>query len=147
MLDRSKIGLDSGERTIDVEGSQLKLFCQAIGETNPIFWDDPAAKAAGYPACPVPPTFPAALDACATGGKNLVLDVLGVDLGRLLHGEQAFEYHRPIYAGDRIRLLTRIADIYDKKGGALEFIVLETTMHNQRGDLCAALTMTVVLRN
>ena len=69
--------------------------------------------------------------------QNLVLDVLQAPLGRMLHGEQRFFYERPVYVGDRIRLSTRIADIYDKKGGALEFIVLDTSFHNQRDELCA----------
>ena len=65
----------------------------------------------------------------------------------MLHGEQAFTYHAPIYAGDRIRLKTRTVDIYDKKGGAMEFVVQDTTAHNQDGELCVTARTTVVVRN
>jgi acyl dehydratase len=147
MLDRSQIGRDSGERVIDVDRSQVRLFCQAIGETDPVFLDDAAAKAAGHPASPVPPTFVNSLNFLAPAAQDLVLDVLQAPLGRMLHGEQRFFYERPVYVGDRIRLSTRIADIYDKKGGALEFIVLDTTFHNQRDELCATMRSVAVLRH
>jgi acyl dehydratase len=147
MLDRSQIGRDNGERFIDVERGQLRLFCKAIGETDPIFLDDEAARAAGHPAIPVPPTFAQTLNYLAPQGEDLVIDVLQADLGKLLHGEQRYEYQRPIYVGDRIRLLTRIVDIYDKKGGALEFVVLDTTLHNQRDELCATMRTVAVLRH
>jgi len=147
MLDRSFIGRDSGERHIDVERSQVRLFCQAIGETNAIFFDDAAARAAGHRAAIIPPTFVQALENLAPAEENLVLDVLKAPLGKLLHGEQRLQHYAPIYVGDRITLKTRVADIYDKKGGALEFIVLETTAHNQDGALCATSRSVAVLRN
>ena len=147
MLDRSKIGTDNGERYADVDAGQVRLFCQAIGETNPIYTDLQAAKAAGYRAIPAPPTFTQTLNYTAPQTEDLVLDVLGADLGKLLHGEQRFVYHRPIYVGDRIKLISRIVDIYDKKGGALEFVVIEITFENQDGELCAAIRTVAVLRN
>lgn len=147
MLDKSKIGSAGEETAIDVEAGMVRLFCQAIGETNPIFLDLEAARAAGYRAIPTPPTYAACLQNLAPPKKDLVLDVLGADLGRILHGEQAFEQKRPIHVGDRIRLTQRIADIYDKKNGALEFIVLETTLVNQFDEACAAVRSVVVLRN
>jgi len=147
MLDRSLIGATSGKRFLDIERSQLKLFCQAIGEADPVFWDQAAARAAGHPDCPVPPTFGASLNYLAPAAEDLVTGTLGAPLGRLLHGEQSFAYHHPLYAGDRVCLLSRIADIYDKKGGALEFVVIETTIHNQRDLLCIASRAVAVLRH
>lgn len=147
MIDKGHIGVNSGERLIDVEHGQLKLFCKAIGETNPIFWDADAARAAGYPNCPVPPTFPLALTVLAPAKVDLVIDVLGASLGRILHGAQGFKYHHPIYAGDRVKMRTSIADIYARKNGALEFIVQETSIQNQNGLLCCTINTTIVVRN
>jgi acyl dehydratase len=76
-----------------------------------------------------------------------VIGVLGADLGRMLHGEQGFTQVRPIFVGDRIRLRQRIVDIYDKKGGALEFVVLETSATNQDDELCTIMHTVAVLRN
>jgi acyl dehydratase len=147
MLDRTKIGYDNGERFVDVERSQVRLFCTAIGETNPIFLDDAAARAAGHPASPVPPTYLQTLNYMAPQKQDLVLDVLGAELGKMLHGEQRHDFVKPIYVGERIRLKTRIADIYDKKGGALEFIVLETEFHDDQGELRATMRSVAVLRH
>ena len=147
MLDKSMIGRETEEREIEVEAGLVRLFCQAIGETNPIFHDAAAARAAGYAAIPTPPTYAACLANLAPAKRDLVLDDLGADLGKMLHGEQGFTQHAPIFVGDRIRMRQRIADIYDKKGGALEFVALETTMTNQDGALCATLHTLAVLRN
>ena len=65
----------------------------------------------------------------------------------LLHGEQSFAYHKPVYAGDTVVFGPRIADIYDKKNGALEFIALETVVKDKSGSLVAELRGLIVLKN
>lgn len=147
VLDKTKIGAETEEREITVEAGMLRLFCQAIGETNPIYLDAAAARQAGYRAIPAPPTYASVLANLAPPRTDLVLGVLGGDLGRMLHGEQGFIQHKPIFVGDRIRLRQRIADIYDKKGGALEFVTLETSVINQDDELCATMRTVAVLRN
>jgi acyl dehydratase len=74
-------------------------------------------------------------------------DLLGIDFRYVLHGEQHFTYHRMAFAGDVLRFQQRVADIYAKKGGALEFAVSETTVHNQRGELVAELRGVTVVRH
>jgi hydroxyacyl-ACP dehydratase HTD2-like protein with hotdog domain len=53
---------------------------------------------------------------------------LGLNFMTLVHGEQEFEYRRPIRAGETLTLTGRIADVYEKTGGSgtLDFVVLET---------------------
>jgi acyl dehydratase len=147
MLDTSKIGAETEEREIVVEAGMVRLFCQAIGETNPIYLDEAAARRAGYRAIPTPPTYASVLSNLAPPKSDLVLGVLGADLGRMLHGEQGFLQHAPIFVGDRVRLKQHIADVYDKKGGALEFVVLETSVTNQDNVLCATMRTVAVVRN
>ncbi|MDB5868158.1 MAG: acyl dehydratase [Polaromonas sp.] len=138
-------GLATDERHIDVEASQLKLFATAIGECNPVFTDAQAARDAGHRALPAPPTFAFCLENLAPPRRNLIAE-MGIDLKRVLHAEQGFEYFKTIYAGDRVRLNSRIADIYEKKGGALTFIAQETTLHNQLGELCVKSRSVAVVR-
>ena len=57
------------------------------------------------------------------------------------------DFREPIYAGDRITFQTKISDIYDKKGGALEFIVEDTTATNEAGTLVCELQRVIVVRN
>ena len=72
---------------------------------------------------------------------------MGIDMRRVLHGEQHFTHHRTIYAGDDITLTTTTTDIYDKKGGALEFVVQDTAAVNQHGELCIEMRVVTVVRN
>ena len=61
MIDRSYIGHKSEPLTVAVEPFQLRLFAKAIGETNPIYMEEEAAKAAGHRNLLAPPTFANAL--------------------------------------------------------------------------------------
>lgn len=145
-INRRFIGLESEDRFIDVEKGQLRLFAIAIGEMDPIYSEEGAAKAAGYRDIPAPPTFAFSLANVARAKTGSVRD-MGVTPASVLHGEQSFEYHLPIYAGDRIRLKTKTVDIYEKKGGALEFVVQDTTAHNQYDELCVTSRAVLVIRN
>ena len=146
MLDKSKIGHEFTPFTVDVEKGRLKFFAQAIGETNPIYTNEEAAQAAGYRALPAPPTFMFSID--LDGPEFLpMLDMLQMDIGRVLHGSQEFEYLGQVYAGDRITQTSKILDMFDKKGGALEFIQQESAYTNQDGELVGKAKQTIVYRN
>ena len=79
--------------------------------------------------------------------KTQTLEAMGIRFDRLLHGEEHFTYHVPIYAGDTITFQTTVKDIYDKKDGALEFLVSETTATNQRGELVQKTRSTAIMQN
>lgn len=146
MIDRKFIGHSEAPLIVDVEKGQLKFFAKATGETNPIYTDEAAAKAAGYAALPAPPTFCFSLGLAKPDPFAKYIE-MGIDLGKLLHGEQNFEYLEPVCAGDTITLRDEITDIFEKKGGALEFMVTETTATNQHGKTVAKMTATTVVRH
>jgi len=146
MIDKNKIGYEFEPFTVDVEKGRLKFFAKAIGETNPVYIDEMAAKQAGYKALPAPPTFMFSID--LDGPVFLpIVPVLGIDIGRVLHGTQDFQYFGQIYAGDTITQTAKIVDIFDKKNGALEFIVQENSYTNQHGELMGKSQQTLVYRN
>lgn len=146
MLDRNKIGHRFPVFTAHVEIGRLKFFAKAIGETNPIYCDESAAREAGYKTLPAPPTFPMVLD--MEGPEFLpIVQLLDMDLSRVLHGSQEFDYLSTLYAGDTITVTSQIKDIFDKKAGALEFVVLESHYINQDGEPVARTTQTIVYRN
>ncbi len=82
-----------------------------------------------------------------SGTLEHLLDKLGIPLARLLHGEQSFDYFETVCAGDTITVESRIDDIYDKKNGALEFVVKSSRATNDRGERVAEMKMVVVCRN
>lgn len=146
MIDRSFIGTVSEPRTIEIERGQLKFFAKATGQTDRIYFDEAAARDAGHPALPAPPTFAFSLGLGAPAKKGNLFDIIK-DLHNILHGEQSFAYHRMLYAGDTATLVSTIQDIYEKRGGALEFVVQDTKVTNQHGELCAEMRTVTVVRN
>ena len=144
-LDRSVIGYKSAGLVVDVERGRLRFFAKATGQADPVYSDLEVARAAGHRDLPVPPTFLACLSLDAPSPSDY-LDKLGIDPVTILHGEQAFEYLAPVYAGDTVTFSTVISDIYEKKGGALEFIV-RTTDVTRDGEPVARMTMSAVVRN
>ena len=125
MIDRSQVGREWPPWEVEIERGRLRLFAKAIGETRPIYLDEAKARAAGYRSIVAPPTFAYALLADNPGGSAYLTDV-GIPISNVLHGEQHYTFHAIMCAGDRIRLTRRVAEIYEKKGGALEFVVFES---------------------
>mgnify|MGYP006193905859 CR=1 FL=1 len=146
MIDRKFIGHQLQPSVLTVDRTRLRFFAKAIGETNPVYLDPAAAKAAGYADVPAPPTFlfAAELD---SGANDQLLAELGIPLSKLLHGEQSFRYLQPVVAGDTVTVQSTITDIYDKKGGKLEFAVKDSKVTNQRDELVAELRTVLVVRH
>ena len=146
MIDRRHIGHELPPFQVDVEKGRLRFFAKATGQDDPVYTDEDAARAAGHPGLPVPPTFFFCLE-MESPNPAAVRELLDIDYRRLLHGEQGFTYHRMAYAGDTLSFRQRIEDIYDKKNGALEFVVRETRVSNQDGKHVADLRSVLVQRN
>jgi len=72
---------------------------------------------------------------------------IGIDLKRLLHGGQRFEYGEPLLAGDDLTIRTRIADIYAKKGGKMEFVEEEVVGELPDGKTAFKGFTTLIIRN
>jgi acyl dehydratase len=146
MIDKSWIGKSLPALTVDVEKGQLKFFAKSVGEKNSLYTDEEVARAAGYRALPAPPTFCFSLS-LASPDPLAKYASMGVDPNRILHGDQSFEYLAPVCAGDTITLEASVVDIYEKKGGALEFLKEETVATNQHGEVVAKLFSTLVIRH
>lgn len=146
MIDKKHIGRKFPPHTVEVEKGRLRFFAKAIGETNPVYTDEEAARAAGYQALPAPSTFAFCLE-MDVPNPFAVFEALDINLGKVLHGEQQFTYYEPIFAGNSITFESTISDIYDKKDGALEFVVRDITATNQDGVRVADLRSVIVVRN
>jgi acyl dehydratase len=131
--------------TVTVERGRLVAFARVTGQTDPVYADLDAAKAAGHPDLPVPPTFLFGLELAAEDPFGY-LQGLGLDLHHGLHGEQAFRYHAIAHAGDTLVLRQRIVDAYSKKGGALDFVVKQTDI-SRGGEPVAEAVSTIVVQN
>lgn len=146
MIDKKWIGHQLPVSVLPIERSRLQFFAKATGETDPVYTDVAAARDAGYAGLPAPPTFLFAAELDSGAAFQLLAD-LQVPIARLLHGEQSFSYHAPACAGDTLTVTSTVSDIYDKKGGALEFIVKTSRAVNQRDELVAELCSVLVCRH
>jgi len=143
MLDRSLIGRESEPVVHDVEKGAIRRFVEAIGDPNPIYVEEEAARAAGFASLPAPPTFPAVL-----AMNERFRHALDLGTRSLLHGEQQCEYGRPIVAGDRITVVSRVADVQERPSasGPMDILVLEDEGRDAQGALVFRTRATFVIR-
>jgi len=146
MFDPKFVGYSFPTKTVKVEEGKLRFFSKTIGETNPIYFDKDAARKAGYRSLLVPPTYTFSLTLEGESLEEKYVPV-GMDLGKLLHGAQKFEYFKEICAEDTVTIDAKIIDIFQKKGGALDFLIEKQTLRNPNGDLLATLTQTFIMRH
>lgn len=132
--------------TMTMEAGRLTFFAHATGASDPVYTDLPTARAAGHPGLPVPPTFLFGIELEQPDPFSWLAD-LGIDLNHILHGEQSFTYHAMAHSGDTLTARPRIADVYSKKDGALQFIIKHTTVTRDDGSPIADLDSTIVVRN
>ena len=140
------IGKEYPSFSAEIEKGRLRQFAKAVGESNPVYTDEAAARAAGYASLPAPPTFPFAIAMDAGQSFNILAD-MGIEMSKAVHGAQGFTYKQAICAGDEITGVQKITNIFEKKGGALLFIEAEIAMVNQDGVGVCDLQTTVIVRN
>lgn len=145
-IDPALIGKDFPPASLTIDAGRLRFFAKAIGETDPVYTNVDAAKAAGYTDIPAPPTFLFSIELDSPEAFGFLVEA-GVDFRFVLHGEQSFTYHSIAYPGDVLTAAPRITDVYSKKGGALEFIVKETAITRADGSAVADLKSVIVVRN
>lgn len=142
MSNKHLIGLKGETFTFHVTLEHIQAFARAIGDASPLYFDEEYAKTTAYGRITAPPTYPIAIGA-AGGAIDLQLDQR-----RMLHGEQAFIYERPIVPGDVLTCDAVVSDVYEKQGknGTMEFIVLDTYMYDTTDRLVVTSRTNIVYR-
>lgn len=143
-LDPSFVGR---ERTLpdpyQVSTGKIREFAAAIGDVNPLYVDDAAARRAGYPSVIAPPTFAIAVVA---GAQDAVLfdPDLGLDFERVVHRDQQFVHHRPMHAGDTLTCTVLVQDIRVLAGN--DVLTVRTDIVDPEGKPVCTAIGTVVAR-
>jgi acyl dehydratase len=138
-VDADVIGRVSDRRVVAVDRAPVSVFARAVKDSSPIYQDLREAKEAGFDSIPAPPTFPFAMpywgaypelqEGLEPVRSNPLWKVMGkLGPGLILHGEQEFEYHRPVLVGDVLRGEDVISDVYKRETdtSVMTFIVTET---------------------
>ena len=132
----------------------IKRFSQAIGETNPIHFDEDYARSTKYGAIVAPPLFCQMFtfedvppDRLAGDGSPVEIDV-PIPAQRTVGGASSYEIFQPVKAGDQITAKSTLRDVFTKEGrsGRLYFVVVETEFSNQRKEPVAKERATYIKR-
>lgn len=142
-LSKDLIGKKLDPYTFTVERGKIKEFCKAIGETNPIYLDPAAAKAAGFADTPIPPTFQTTF--MFWGYPKIWDDMrsVGIDTNRLLHMKEEYTYHKPLYPGVEVHAQPEISDV---KVGKMDMVTFRSVMKNEKGETLIEAEMAIVIR-
>lgn len=147
MFDQSKIGYSFSPFTIEVERCKIHELTLAIGDDNPVYHGREAAQAAGYLDVPLSPTTPTIFSFWGNPHFREQLTSVGINVMRILHGEESYEYLATVYPGDTLTGVTTIADGKTRrsKDGSMDIITLQTRYTNQHHQpVLNATTMFVV---
>jgi hypothetical protein len=150
---RNLIGVRAEPQVLEVEKGAIRRYCDAVGDSSPLFRDPDYAKNTRYGGVIAPPGF----YGWPLGGKDMMVfigEIMGkimkaTGLSRLLDGGVTNESYVPIYAGDTVVADPKFTDItmrQSKSGGNMVFTTMETTYFNQNGTMVAKRINTFVLR-
>ena len=111
-----------------VTAEKVRELAQAIGQ--PTGSDEP-----------IPATFPIVM---AFEAMNAFLADVGVELHRIVHGEQRFAYERPLAVGDELTATLAVASL--RQIGGNDIIGTRSEIRDAGGDLVCTTTATLVHR-
>ena len=148
MFDQSKLGYSFPSFTLDVERCKIHELTLAIGDENPIYHSREAALANEYKDVPISPTTPTIFSFWGNTQIWNQLASTGLNISRILHGEEEYQFQAPIYPGDR---LTGVMTIINgktrrsKDGSSMDIVTLETRYTNQEDQLVLTARTTMVI--
>jgi acyl dehydratase len=131
----------------DVGREKLREYVAVMDDQLPVHNDPAVARDLGYRDVIAPPTFAACfttLPIRAAMRDRIWRDRARVDPGRVMHGEQSFEFYQPIIQGDRLIVQSIVLDVYAKSN--LGFLIVGTRVDAKRGGRVLDARSTLVLR-
>jgi hypothetical protein len=121
---KSYLGARGEPIDIEVEKGAIRKFARAIGETNPLYFDEEYAATTRFGGMIAPPTFVAALKAPLP-----VLPEPPFSFRVHLHTGDVIENFRPVRAGDVITSVAELTDVFEKPGRAGHLLFITFTFH------------------
>lgn len=149
---KAEIGKKSEPWTCEVDKTAVRMFARSVGHVDPVYYDEAAAKAAGYRSLPCPPGYlgtpifnPATSDGTFGGRRGAGPGPQpSRPLKRILNGGTEIEYFEDICAGDTLTAVSYIADLAERAGSIGDMLITtsKTEYTNQNGKLVAVMTGT-----
>jgi acyl dehydratase len=129
--------------TYAVGREKVREFAFAVGETNPLYLDAAAARAAGHRDVVAPPMFAVVYSSPALAPALFDPEV-GIDFALMVHGGQEFRWGPVVVAGDEISTAVSVKEISERAGRG--FYVFESVSRNQDGETVCVGTWTNIVR-
>ncbi len=144
MANTALIGKETPTVVAEVKAEETIPFAKALGDLNPLYVDSALAEGSRFGGLLAPPTFPVTL-AAGNMDPDLFFE-LGLNFASIVHGEQEFEYFRPLRVGEKVTIKGRVADITEKTGksGIMDVVILETTGYDDKGQKIYIARMTLL---
>jgi acyl dehydratase len=156
-LDRKHVGRAYGPYRYVLGLEKMREFAYAISggvpmlgigvppqDLDPLLYDEEQARRGPYGEVIAFPSF-AVTFAMAPFGAAIGDPALGIDLVRLVHGEQELEFPEVMRANDVMTTTGKIVEITAKK--SLDFMTIESESLNQHGRIAVRGRWTAVIRN
>lgn len=142
-IDKSLIGYQLEPYYCEIEKGAIRKFADAIGDENPIYYSEAVAKSKGFCSLVAPLTFPTSFRP-----EKEAKWFTSIDRKRMLYAEQEFRYKRRIVAGETIKCIEIVKDVYSKfgKNGELTFIVKDKEGYDEKNELLFIERQTLVVK-
>lgn len=131
---------------LPVERGKVVEFARAVGSDSPLHVDEAAAAAAGYPGLVAPLVFSCVVAHWNGGDGAALATELGLELSRVVHGEQRWIHHRPLVAGDELTGRRAVAGVRTKgqPGAQMTLVTVATDFHDAQGHAVLREEMVIV---
>tara|TARA_Y100000588_G_scaffold303584_1_gene326143 strand:+ start:61 stop:549 length:489 start_codon:yes stop_codon:yes gene_type:complete len=144
---QASIGKDSEITTLEIDKTSVRMFARSVGYTDPVYYDEEAAQAAGYRSLPAPPGYlgtPLYDPNKRSARPTQVALEPSRPLKRMLNGGTDIEYLADICAGDVLTSTSAVSSIEERLGRLGEMLITttKTTYRNQHGEIVAIMTGT-----
>ncbi len=144
------IGKTISSTTCEIEKGAIARFAEAVGDPNPLYWDEEYARKSRYGSIIAPPGFfgwPVKRSGELSAnpifqGPNLAK----AGYSRILDGGIEWEFFKLTRAGDKLTVTIEIKNIMEREGrtGKMVFMAREITYTNQNGELVATARQTTI---
>jgi len=134
----------------EVERGAIRRYADAVGDDNPLYYDEEYAKKTKYGGIIAPPGFfgwAKKTISSSEGLIGLIGAMIEAGYAGILDGGMAYDFYLPVRVGDTLVGSPKVADIALKEGKTKMMVLrFETSYTNQNGDLVAKSYQTLIGR-
>lgn len=139
----------------EVTRLMIQRYAIAVGDLNPLYFDEAYARSCGYGGIIAPPNFLTSVLGWGSGPREdelledgteraiLIPEIEGL---RLMGGGQELSFGQPVRPGDVITARRKLTDLYQReaKFGVLTFALSDIVYTNQRNEHLVTCRETII---